>query len=111
VEWFVWRDRAFVVVNGDRIEGVALVRYVRSTEEAERPYDDCDGPVCYVDLAVARSNRAFKDLFALRMGHRSVPFIAWARNKYQGRAIIKRMKEAARRFGYGQISTTTTACA
>ena len=93
VQWYVNNKRSFVVADGEKIQAVALTRFVNTVHEAEEEYCDTNGNVVHCDLAVSRHSLGMKGVFTLMiLQHgKGREFLSWTRNKYNNRISIQPM--------------------
>lgn len=87
LQWYMDRELCGIATDGDKIRGVACVRFLRQAKDGLEPYrHDPDGGWTWVELVVADKGIAISSLFHLlwdKYGRR--PFVAYRRGLKNGR--------------------------
>lgn len=87
LQWYMDRELCGIATDGDKITGVACVRFLMQAKDGLEPYrHDPDGGWTWVELVVADKGIAISSLFHLlwhKYGRR--PFVAYRRGLKDGR--------------------------
>lgn len=99
VQWFMRRGRAIVLFHRGKLAAAALIRLVDTKEQAGECFTDkVDGRIAYVEVTACNPGILPVFFTHFRKVFPNAVKMAWARSKYNNRAIVIPMSRAALRF-------------
>lgn len=87
IQWYMNHELCGVATDGDKISGLACVRFLRQAKDGLSPYrHDPDGAWNWIELVVADKGSAIVSLFDLLWGkYGRRPLVAYQRGLKDGR--------------------------